>query len=222
MADHLVSSADGGEISRADGEIAALAARFGTATLHEAAGQIGVMSSTIVSRTPGLSLAGWAFPVTCPPNDNLWLHRAVYAAKPGDVLVVNVGGAIEAGYWGEILSWAARARNLAGVVIDGGVRDTARLAAIGLPVYSRCCSVRGTSKRADGQGNLNQRTVIGGLTVEPGDLVVGDDDGVVLLPRALLPEIFDEAHRRQAKETEIIAQIQKGRTTIELLGLADG
>jgi 4-hydroxy-4-methyl-2-oxoglutarate aldolase len=214
MAEALASSVDG-----AGGELTKAAATFGAATLHEAAGQIGVMTSAIVTRTPGLPLAGWAYPVACPANDNLWLHRAVYAAKPGDVLVVDVGGAFEAGYWGEILSWAARARGLAGVVIDGGVRDTARLAGIGVPVFSRCCSIRGTSKRPDGRGVLNQPTVVGGVTVQPGSLVVGDDDGVVLLPRADVPGILAAASARLDKETQIIAQIQEGRTTLELFGL---
>jgi 4-hydroxy-4-methyl-2-oxoglutarate aldolase len=158
--------------------------------------------------------------VACPPNDNLWLHRAVYAARPGDVLVVDVAGHFEAGYWGEILSWAARSRGLAGVVIDGGVRDVARLAEIGVPVFSRCLSIRGTTKHADGRGRLNQPTVVGGLIVQPGDLVVGDDDGVVLLPRADVPGILEKALARQGRETEIIAQIRDGRTTLELFGLA--
>jgi 4-hydroxy-4-methyl-2-oxoglutarate aldolase len=204
----------------ADGDLAAVAAELGTATLHEAAGQIGAMNSASGSRTPGLPLAGWAFPVACPANDNLWLHRGVYAASPGDVLVVDVAGHFEAGYWGEVLSWAARSRGLAGVVIDGGVRDVARLGEIGVPVFSRCRSIRGTTKHVDGRGQLNEPTVVGGLIVPPGDLVVGDDDGVVLLPRAEVPAILAKARARQDRETEIIAQIREGRTTLELFGFA--
>lgn len=224
MAEQLTDTADNvGRRAAGDGtgaDLASVAAQLGTATLHEAAGQIGAMHSAIVSRTPGLPLAGWAFPVACPANDNLWLHRAVYAAAPGDVLVVDVAGHFEAGYWGEILSWAARSRGLAGVVIDGGVRDVARLGEIGVPVFSRCRSIRGTTKHADGRGALNQPTVVGGLTVQPGDLVVGDDDGVVLLPRPDVPGILAKARAREDRETEIIAQIREGRTTLELYGFA--
>jgi 4-hydroxy-4-methyl-2-oxoglutarate aldolase len=193
--------------------------RLGSATLHEAAGQIGALPSEIKTRTPSLALAGRAFPVTCPPADNLWLHRAVYAAEPGDVIVASVGGEYEAGYWGEVLSCAALSRGLAGLVIDGGVRDQARLEEIGVPVFSRTICMRGTTKSRDGQGALRAPVTIGGVVINHGDLVVGDQDGVLVLPAKRVSVIINAGEQRARKEEEYIARIMAGQTTLELYGL---
>jgi 4-hydroxy-4-methyl-2-oxoglutarate aldolase len=193
--------------------------RLGSATLHEAAGQIGALPSEIVTRTPSLPLAGWAFPVTCPPADNFWLHRAVYAASPGDVIVATVGGAYEAGYWGEVLSCAALSRGLAGLVIDGGVRDQARLEGVGLPVFSRTVCMRGTAKARTGRGALKSPMTVGEVLIHHGDLVVGDRDGVLVLPATRVASIIDAAEQRGRKEEEYMAKIAAGQTTLELYGL---
>jgi 4-hydroxy-4-methyl-2-oxoglutarate aldolase len=193
--------------------------RLGSATLHEAAGQIGALPSEITSRTPSLPLIGRAFPVSCPPADNLWLHKAIYAAAPGDVIVAHVGGAYEAGYWGEVMSAAARARGLGGLVIDGGVRDKARLAAIGVPVFSRRICMRGTAKSRNGNGALKAPITLGDVVIRLGDLVVGDEDGVVVLPAELVPGIISAAEQRQSKETEYLSMIRAGHSTLELYGL---
>jgi 4-hydroxy-4-methyl-2-oxoglutarate aldolase len=193
--------------------------RLGSATLYEAAGQIGALPSEIKTRTPSLPLIGRAFPVTCPPADNLWLHRAVYAAEPGDVIVAEVGGAYEAGYWGEVLSCAARSRGLAGLVIDGGVRDQARLADIGVPVFSRRVCMRGTTKSQGGKGALGTPVTLGEVVIHHGDLVVGDGDGVVVLPAELVFGIIGAAEERHRKEAEYLSKIQAGQSTLELYGL---
>jgi 4-hydroxy-4-methyl-2-oxoglutarate aldolase len=203
----------------ATGDLLAAAVSLGSATLHEAAGQIGALPSEIASRTPRLPLVGPAFPVRCPPEDNLWLHKAVYAAAPGDVIVADCGGAYEAGYWGEVLSYAAHARGLAGLVIDGGVRDLARLDDIGMPVFSRRVCMRGTAKAQDGDGTLRSPVTLGGIVVRHGDLVVGDGDGVVVLPADLVPGIIAAAQARQRKESEYISKIQSGYRTLDLYGL---
>lgn len=108
---------------------------FGSATLHEAAGQIGALSAAIKPIVKGMALSGPAFTVKCPPRDNLWLHRAIAKAGPGHVLVVDVGDHYEAGYWGEILTVAAQTRGIAGLVINGSVRDADRIEVLGWPVF---------------------------------------------------------------------------------------
>ncbi|HWG25565.1 RraA family protein [Actinospica sp.] len=198
------------------------AASLGTATLHEAAGGVGALPSGIRRLTPGLALAGRAVTVAGPPSDNLWLHRAVYAAGPGDVLVASTGNDYEAGYWGEVLSNAARVRGLSGLVIDGCVRDSEQLTRIGVPVFGRGFCIRGTSKLADGEGSINEPLPLGDVVVRPGDLVVGDGDGVVVLPFERLDDVVDRSVARQRHEVEIISALEAGATTLALYDLPSG
>jgi 4-hydroxy-4-methyl-2-oxoglutarate aldolase len=195
------------------------AAALGAATLHEGAGRAGALPAAIRCLTPGLLLAGRAVTVTGPPADNLWLHRAVYAAGPGDVLVVVPGNHYEAGYWGEVLSHAARVRGLAGLVIDGCVRDSERLTEIGVPVFGRGFCMRGTSKHADGEGAINQPLTVGDIVVNPGDFVMGDGDGVLVLPFDRLDEVIESSVARQDHEVEVISALEAGRSTLEIYGL---
>jgi 4-hydroxy-4-methyl-2-oxoglutarate aldolase len=195
------------------------AAGFGSATVHEAAGRIGVLPTRLRPAFAGAALAGRAFPVYCPVGDNLWIHWAVYQADPGDVLVVVTSAPDEYGYWGEILSEAAVARGLAGLVIDGGVRDTARLGQVGFPVFSSAVCMRGTVKDPQGQGVTGEPVTLGDVTVNRGDLVVGDSDGVVAIPEHLAGEVLASAAVREAKERDVIAQLRAGKTTLELYNL---
>lgn len=196
------------------------ARELGAATLHEAAGRRGAMPSRIGQVTPGLSLAGRALTVLCPVLDNLWLHRAVVAAEPGDVLVVSVSGGFEGGYWGEVLSHAAMARGLGGLVIDGGVRDSAQLIDIGLPVFAERICMRGTGKdKADGFGGIGQALVFDDLVVRTGDLVVGDEDGVAVFPPECVPELIEASQARVDKEADFIKRLHDGATTLDLMGL---
>lgn len=197
-----------------------LARSLGVATLHEAAGQVGALPSMISCRTTGLKIAGPAFPVLCGGFDNFWLHQAVYAATPGEILVVSVGGAYEAGYWGEILSWAAHERGLGGVVIDGCVRDQAQLQIVGLPIFARGLCVRGTTKRTDGAGAIGQPLLIGDVPVYRGDLVVGDEDGVVVLPKEVARVALEKGEERVSTEDSMIKAIRKGETTLDLYSLS--
>lgn len=196
-----------------------LAASLGTATLHEAAGKVGALPAAIQPLTTGLVMAGRVVTVTGPPADNLWLHRALYAAGEGDVLVAVPGHHYEAGYWGEILSSAARARGLTGVVIDGCVRDRDRLTGIGVPVFGRGFCIRGTSKHADGDGAINQPLVLGDVVVNPGDFILGDGDGVLVLPFDRLGEVLERSVARQDHEAEVLKALEAGATTLELYGL---
>ena len=196
-----------------------LAASLGTATLHEAAGKVGALPSAIQRLTTGLVLAGRVVTVTGPPADNLWLHRAVYAAGEGDVLVAVPGNHYEAGYWGEILSSAARARGLAGVVIDGCVRDRDRLTDIGVPVFGRGFCMRGTSKHVDGAGAINQPLILGDVVVNPGDFILGDGDGVLTLPFDRVDDVLERSVARQDHEVQVLKALAAGATTLELYGL---
>jgi 4-hydroxy-4-methyl-2-oxoglutarate aldolase len=182
-----------------------------TATLHEAAGKIGALPSIIKPVAPGMVVCGPALTVHCPPGDNLWIHRAMYyAAQKGDVLVVSVSEAYEHGYWGEVMSTAALALGLGGMVIDGCVRDSALLAEMGFPIFSRGLCIRGTGKDFGARGWINAPVRFADITVEAGDLIVGDADGVVAIPRSRVSDVIEEAKKREAHEADIMEHLKTG------------
>lgn len=203
-------------------ELLARARRLGAATLHEAAGRIGALPSAIKPVDAAMTLCGPAFTVHCPPLSNLQIHHALYLARPGDVLVVHVGGGTEAGYWGDILNEAAMARGLGGLVIDGGVRDTAGLAKTPFPVFSNGVCIRGTGKDYEAVAWLQEGVRMGEVVIRPGDLVMGDRDGVVVLPAARAEAAVAAGEAREADETRKIELIRQGARTIDLYGFADG
>jgi 4-hydroxy-4-methyl-2-oxoglutarate aldolase len=203
--------------SCAPGEIVKSLAEFDSATLYEAAGQQGMVDPAIRSAWPGARLAGPAFPLRCPPGDNLMLHHAVTLARPGDILVATIGNFVLAGAWGEILTVAAQARGIAGLVIDGAVRDTSAIAPRGFPIFSRGLAIGSCTKERF--GTLNEPIIFGGVSVRPGDIVVADVDGVVIIDRERAEDVLAAAQRRHNKEQALIEQLQQGKTTIELLGL---
>jgi len=164
----------------------------------------------------GARLIGPAFPVAAVGGDNLALHHAVVAAAPGDVLVVDAQGAA-AGHWGEILAVAAHARGLRGLVIDGAVRDIDALADRRFPVFARGISPCGTSKQYPGR--LGEPVTVGGVQVRRRDLVVGDADGVVVVPAAQAPRAIERARGREAHERELMAKLAAGSSTLELYDL---
>ncbi|MEI9997576.1 MAG: 4-carboxy-4-hydroxy-2-oxoadipate aldolase/oxaloacetate decarboxylase [Rhizomicrobium sp.] len=190
-----------------------------TATLHEAGGRIGALPCAIKPIAAGMRLAGPAFTVHSPGGDNLWLHRAIVAAQAGDVLVVHADDAYEYGYWGEIMATAAQARGIAGLVIDGGVRDAALLEEMNFPAFSRTVCIRGTAKDFTARGFLGHPLRLGDADIQPGDLIVGDRDGVVAIPRARADEIILAAQNREAKEAEILQRLLAGETTMGIYDL---
>ncbi len=206
------------DFERPDAALVERAASFGTATLHEAGGKIGAFPSAIKPVVPSFALSGPAITVHSPPGDNLWLHRAIVAAQPGDVLVVFVDGAYEHGYWGEIMSTAARARKLGGLVIDGCVRDGAILERVGFPIFARGLCIRGTGKDFSARGWLNQPLLVGDVTVSAGDLIVGDTDGVVAIPRERVADVLDRSRSREDKEADVMRKLEAGETSIDLYG----
>jgi 4-hydroxy-4-methyl-2-oxoglutarate aldolase len=162
-------------------------------------------------------VAGAAFTVQGIGGDNLALHRAVATAPPGSVVVADLQAAAY-GHWGEILAVAAQQRGIAGVVVDGGVRDVAEQAALGFPVFARHVTVVGTGKEHPGRFGVPVR--VGGVVVRVGDLVVGDADGVVVIPAASVATTLDRADARVASEQRALEAIRHGVTTIEYYHLS--
>lgn len=201
-------------------DVLAGARRLGAATLHEAAGRTGALPSAIKPVEPHMILCGPAFTVQCPTLSNLQIHHALYQARPGDVLVVHVSGGVEAGYWGDILNEAAMARGLGGLVIDGGVRDTAGLARMPFPVFSNGVCIRGTGKDYDAVAWLQEAVRMGGVVIQPGDLIMGDRDGVVSISASDVTKVIEAGVAREADEARKIEQIRAGARTIDLYGFA--
>jgi 4-hydroxy-4-methyl-2-oxoglutarate aldolase len=192
---------------------------FDSATLYEAAGQKGMIDPAIRPAWSGARVCGRAATVECPPGDNLMLHIAVANARPGAIIVATVGNYLSAGAWGEILTAAAQARGIAGLVIDGAVRDIDAIREAGFPVFSRGLAIGSCTKERP--GTLDLPIQFGGASVRPGDLIVGDADGLLVIEHDRLEAVHETAVSRRRRESEIIRQLREGRTTIELLGLVD-
>lgn len=190
---------------------------FDSATLFEAAGQKGMVDPTIRAAWPGARLCGTALTVECPPSDNLMLHHAVATASPGTVIVAKIGGYVAAGAWGEILTVAAQCRGVAGLAVDGAVRDIDAIARRRFPVFSRGLAIGACTKERF--GTLNRPILFGGVMVRPGDVVFGDGDGLVVIERERLGVVTAAAAERQRKEENIIDQLKAGRITVDLLSL---
>ncbi len=198
-----------------DREALAELAALGVATVYEASGVSGALDPAIRPVWPGARLCGPAYTVRCHPGDNLAVHRALERAATGQVLVVQAAGHL-AGYWGEILTVAAQVRGVAGLVIDGGVRDVDALRQLGFPAFARGVGIFRTVKHESGE--LEVPVVVGGVLLEPGDLILGDTDGVLALPRAQLNAALDAARKRQARERDYLHRIRNGELTLDIYG----
>jgi 4-hydroxy-4-methyl-2-oxoglutarate aldolase len=190
-------------------------AQLGAATLGESGGR--PMAPRIRPVWNGARISAPAFPVACSAHDNLAIHVAVADAPTGCVLIASVGLEPERGYWGEVLTTAAEARGIVGLVIDGGVRDVDALAAHRFPVFSSMIALRGATKQE--YGRIGSRALVGDVEVERGDWIVGDVDGVTVVPYANLEEVLTAGRARVDKEHHFFEELKAGRTTIELLGL---
>ena len=195
-----------------------VAASLPTATLHEAHSKRGALPSAIQPLDPGFRCAGSAVTVHSPGGDNLWLHRALEIVQPGDVLVVFASNAYEYGYWGEIMGTMAKARGLAGLVIDACVRDGALLREMGLPVFARGLCMQGTGKDFGAIGWINHPVTMGDIVVCPGDLVVGDADGVVAISSDRAAQVVAAAQVRESDETAILDRLRNGESTMSVYG----
>ena len=198
----------------ADDRGAAFAA-LGSATLGESGGL--PMAPRIRPVWHGARVSAPAYPVVCTATDNLAIHVAVAEAPAGSVLVVSVGDEPARGYWGEVLTTGAESRGLMGLVIDGGVRDVDALEAHGFPVFSAMIALRGATKQ--NPGSVGGRATVGDVEVGLGDWIVGDVDGVCVIPAAKIDDVLAAGQAREAKEAKFFEELRAGRTTIDLLGL---
>ena len=187
--------------------------RLGSATLYEASRSDGFLDPAFRPAWDGAQLVGRAYPVSAQIGDNLALHHGIEAAAAGDVLVVDGGGAAF-GYWGEVMTVAAQARGIRGLVIDGGVRDTAQLAALGFPAFSTSISIRGTIKQWPGA--VGSTITLRGRVIRRGDVIVADRDGIAVIPAERYDEVLASARERAAKEDAYMARLRAGETTLDL------
>jgi 4-hydroxy-4-methyl-2-oxoglutarate aldolase len=196
-----------------------LLADFGTATVCEAAGGEGIVDVDLKQVIPGSRAAGPARTVLCGQGDNLALHKALASVRPGEVLVITMPEPAPFGAVGELIVLQAQARGVAGMLVDVAVRDIAELREIGLPIWARFVRVRGT-KKAD-PGRLDVPVVVGGATIGPGDVVVMDNDGVVVVAAERVEEVAEAARAREEKESRLRPRLRAGELTYDLLGLRD-
>lgn len=199
------------DFNRPDSEKIAELACFSPSLVSDGIGRYRVMDHGIRPLSLAMKVCGPAFTVRLRPGDNLMVHAAIMLAQPGDVLVMTADGDCRFGLWGQIVTRAALKRGIAGLVFDGAVRDAADIIADGLPVWSRGINPRGGEKV--GPGEINQPVVCGGLDVTPGDVVIGDGDGVAVVPAAMLDQAILSAADKLASEEERFAAIERGDTT---------
>lgn len=205
------------KFDRAAAEDVAALAKFGSATIHEAQGRLGAVSSRIKPIDRDMSLCGPAFTVTSAPRDNIMLQLAIHYAQPGDVIVVSAGEYEEAGCFGDVLGNACVAKGIAGVVTDTGVRDTAELIRLGLPVFSLSVCIKGTVKET--LGETGRDIVFGGQSIRAGDVIRGDADGLVIVRKEDAAKVAELSQAREDAEAGYIADYRSGRTIIDVCNL---
>jgi len=211
---HVIKS-----VERPKREIVEAFRNLSSATVYEASGKRGAVSNQIRPMHWGIRVCGPAITVQCGPGDNLMLHKALEIAGEGDVIVVVTGGAYEYGYWGELMTVSAMARKVAGLVIDGCIRDSEEIFRMGFPIFCRGFSIRGTSKET--LGFINYPVVLGGVVVRPGDLILGDNDGVVVVKREECETVLEKALKRVADEEKKRKALNEGVSSVEYNNLKE-
>lgn len=204
-------------IRRPDADTIRLLGELGVATVHEAQGRTGLLRPYMRPIYPAAKVSGTAITVLCHPGDNLMIHAAIEICKPGDVLVVAPLSDSTDGMFGELLGVSCRAHGVAGLIIDAGVRDTTDLTAMLFPVWAKAVSAQGTVKAS--AGSVNVPIVCAGAMVNPGDVIVGDADGVVVVPRAAAGEIAELGDQRRTKEQKSRERLGKGELGVDFYGL---
>jgi 4-hydroxy-4-methyl-2-oxoglutarate aldolase len=192
-------------------------ARYGVATVYEAAGRTGLLDIPLVQLIPGSRVAGVARTVRCGQGDNLLVHAVLDQVQPGEVLVLTMPEPEPVALIGELLATQALVRQVAGILVDAAVRDTEELQTLGLPIWTRWIRVRGATKTS--VGTINELVMVGGATIAPGDLVLLDADGAVALPATRASVILEAARARTHHEATLRAQLQAGALSYDLSGL---
>ena len=188
-----------------------------TGNICDSNNRLGALDPAIQALDRHMTVAGRAYTVQCPPGDNLTVHKAMLEARPGDVLVVSCGGFLNAGGFGELMATACQVKGIAGVVIDGACRDKNELIEMGFPTFVRGTCPNGTVK--ENCGATGTAVLCGGTLVRTGDIVVGDCDGVVVIPREEAEGVLERSKAKKAAEDEIRQKLLQGITTAELFNL---
>jgi 4-hydroxy-4-methyl-2-oxoglutarate aldolase len=192
-------------------------AALGVATVHEAAGRSGIVDLPLARVVPGTRAAGPARTALCAPGDNTMVHALVAHARPGDVLVLTSAEPAPVAFVGDLLATQARAQGVAAMLVDGAVRDLDELAELGLPIWTRFVRAQGATKGE--VGKLDVPVVIGGVEIRPGDLVVMDGDGAVVVPAHRFEDVLSAARERADKETAVRQRYRDGELSYDLQGL---
>ncbi|MET2829284.1 4-carboxy-4-hydroxy-2-oxoadipate aldolase/oxaloacetate decarboxylase [Mesorhizobium shangrilense] len=204
-------------VPRPDATLVRQLATFGTATVHEAQGRSGMLFSYLRPIFSGSRIAGPAVTVDVPPGDNWMIHVAVEQCRQGDVLVVRPSAPCDAGYVGDLLATSLIARGVAGLVIDAGCRDVAEISEIGFPIWSKAVSAQGTVKET--LGSVNVPIVCAGAYVRPGDVIVADDDGVVVVAQTRIAKTVESSRVRVEKEAKSRVRLQAGELGLDMYGM---
>lgn len=205
-------------IPRPDAALVEKLSRHGSATVHEAMGRIGAMERTIKPLARGMKICGPAFTVKAQAGDNVMILKAMREARPGDVIMVDCGRCPESGPFGELAAAECQTKGLGGFVTTGSVRDTAEIIAMGFPVFSSGVSIVGTVKES--LGLMNHPISAGGVIVHPGDIILGDDDGIVVIPLAGAADALEKSDARVEKEAKTLEKIRAGGSIFDIYGYA--
>jgi 4-hydroxy-4-methyl-2-oxoglutarate aldolase len=206
-------------VARADRALVDGLGELGVSTIHEAQGRTNLLDPALRPIYPGARVAGTAVTVSVPPGDNWMIHVAVEQCTEGDLLVVAPTTPSSAGYFGELLATAVAYRGVRGLVIDGGCRDVAELREMDFPVWSRHVSAFGTVKET--LGSVNIGLVCAGQWIEPGDVVIADDDGVVVVPRGRAQQVLDASRAREEREAAIRARYRAGELGLDMQNMRE-